>query len=176
MITEDGAVRTSAKFDKKLYGQINGKNLANLFIMLFVSAALLAAMLVLIITGYADTYRIILTACAGILLVCSAFLITVSLLGRKKLLARKKYNVCELYAEYMTVKEFEGDSFLSEEKVYYDNLYRRRESKDFFLLYINRNAVHPVGKEGLSEGEKETVRRLLGLPQKSVEGAEVKEG
>ncbi len=163
MLTDKGAIRIDSPYDKKMYLRINLKNIISSSACLIFGAAGLVASIVY--GAVSDVWDGFLIGGCAIITVLSLFLITVVLLSINKGLKLNKRAQADMFLDYMQVAEFTDGEKTSEEKVYYNTLYKRVETKDFFLAYISRVAVHPLRKEGLTKEEINTVRKLLNLTQ-----------
>lgn len=163
MLTDKGAIRVESPYDKKMYIRINLKNIISSSVCLVLGlAGLIASIVFGALSGEWDGF--IIGGCA-IIIALSVFLLTVVLVSVKKGIALNKCARADMFLEYMQVAEYAGDEKTSEEKVYYSSLYKRVETKDFFLAYISRIAVHPLSKNNLSKEEINTIRGLLNLEQ-----------
>ena len=163
MLTDKGAIRVESPYDKKMYIRINLKNLISSSICLFIGfAGLIASIIYGAVSGEWDGFLI---GGCSIIMALSLFLIVVVTLSIKNGLKLNKRAQADMFLEYMQVSEYSGDEKISEEKVYYNTLYKRQETKDFFLAYISKVAVHPLLKTNLSKEEINTIRKLLNLAQ-----------
>ncbi len=70
-------------------------------------------------------------------------------------------NEYSFYEDYMCVESICRGERVGVAKVYYNDLAKRRERRDFFLLYPNSVSVFPVPKSGLSEEEIAHLRNAL---------------
>lgn len=166
MVTEYGAIKTETAYDKKLFKQLNASGFIFTAILIVLSAVGIAlGFWFYFRDSTVDVLNIILLVCFFFIFIFSVFLLAIRIVAYKNNIKGNKRNVAELYAEYAFVCEYDGDKQISQNKIYYKNLYRRAETKFFFLIYIAPNAVLPVSKEGLSPAELNGVRRLLSLPQ-----------
>ena len=163
MLTDKGAIRVESPYDKKMYIRINLKNIISSSICLFIGVAGLVASI--IFGALSGEWDGLLIGGCSIILALSLFLLTVVILSIKNGLKLNKRAQADMYLEYMQISEYSGGVKISEEKVYYDMLYKRQETKDFFLAYISKIAVHPLSKANLTNEEINTVRKLLNLAQ-----------
>ena len=164
MLTDKGAIRVESPYDKKMYLRINLKNIVSSSICTFLGlAGLVASLIYGAVSGVWDGFLI--GGCA-IIIALSLFLITVVILSIKRGIKLNKRAQADMFLEYMQVAEYADGEKISEEKVYYDQLFKCQETKDFFLAYISKVAVHPLYKAGLTKEEINTIRKLLNLPQK----------
>ena len=163
MLTDKGAIRVESPYDKKMYIRINLKNIISSCVCLLIGAGgLIASIVYGAVSGEWDGFLI--GGCA-IIVVLSVFLLTIVALSIKKGVGLNKRAKADMFLEYMQVAEYSGNEKISEEKVYYNNLFKCTETKEFFLAYISKIAVHPLSKSALTKEEINTIRRLLGLPQ-----------
>ena len=163
MLTDKGAIRVESQYDKKMYLRINLKNIISSSICFLIGlGGLIASIVYGAVSGVWDGFLI--GGCA-IIVALSMFLITVVILSIKRGIKLNKVAQADMYFEYMLVSEYTGGQKTSEEKVYYETLYKRQETKDFFLAYISKVAVHPLSKSDLSKEEINTIRKLLNLAQ-----------
>lgn len=166
MVTKNGGIKSSAKFDEKLYSQINRVNFICCAIILVVGAAGLILMVVMhfIVPESDDIFLIV---CFGILTAAGLFLTIATRINIKKAIRADKNNETEVYSDHFLVTEFERGIKVADAKVYFKSLYKCKESKDFFLAYVTRTAVHPIGKEGMTPAERAAVRQIMGLPPRT---------
>lgn len=163
MLTDKGAIRVESPYDKKMYLRINLKNIISSSVCLALGAAgLIASIIFGAVSGEWDGFLI--GGCA-IIIALSLFLLTVVMLSIKKGIGLNKSAQADMFLEYMQVAEYSGGEKISEEKVYYNALYKRVETKEFFLAYISKISVHPLSKKGLTKEEINTIRKLLDLEQ-----------
>ena len=163
MLTDKGAIRVDSPYDKRMYLRINLKNIISSSVCLAVGVGGLIASIVYGATsGVWDGFLI--GGCA-IIVALSVFLLTVVLLSIKKGVSLQKRAQADMFLEYMQVAEYTNGEKISEEKVYYSNLLKCVETKDFFLAYISKIAVHPLYKADLTKEEINTIRKLLNLAQ-----------
>lgn len=163
MLTDKGAIRVNSPYDKKMFIRINLKNILSSSVCLLIGlGGLIAAIVWGSFSGEWD--GLIIGGCA-IIIALSLFLLTVVLMSIKKGIGLNKRAQADMFLEYMHVSEYSGGEKVSEEKVYYNTLFKRVETKEYFLAYINKFVVHPIYKAGLSKEEINTVRKLLSLEQ-----------
>lgn len=163
MLTDKGAIRINSPYDKKMYLRINLKNIIYSSVCFAIGfGGLIASVVYGAVTGVWDGFLI--GGCA-IIAALSLFLITVVMMSIKRGVKLNKRAQTDMFLEYMLVSEYSGGEKILEEKVYYNTFYKCRETKDFFLAYINRAAVHPLSKSELTKEEINTVRKLLNLAQ-----------
>ena len=163
MLTDKGAIRVESPYDKKMYIRINLKNIISSSVCLLIGlGGLIVSIVFGAISGEWD--GLLIGGCA-IIVVFSLFLLTVVTLSIKKGLSLNKRAQADMFLEYMHVSEYTGNEKVSEEKVYYNTLFKRVETKEYFLAYISKIAVHPILKTHLTKEEINTIRKLLNLPQ-----------
>lgn len=156
MINKAGAIVAKAEYDKKLYRQIIKPVLFSGIACVICGAILLALQIF--------SFEVMILVCGIIILICGLFFIGIYFVGGFAKFVTAKSAEIELYRDYMLIKEFQPDGTVSGiEKVYYGNLVKRRECTDYFLAYISKSAVYPIGKDGLSSAELNGVRIVLGL-------------
>lgn len=179
MINQNGAITSSAKFDKAFYRYINGRNLIILSVLFLWTVAGFAITLCCLHEDDALRYfRLIFCA------VCMAvvgLLIVVLIVSVCRTLHRaqdeNKTNVVELYENFMQVTEYEGERKISAERCPYETFVKVRETGKYFLAYVTEHTLHPVSKEGLTQAECNTARRLLRLkPRKNAGQVQVAYG
>lgn len=163
MLTDKGAIRIESPYDKKMYLRINLKNIISSSIFLLIGVGgLIASVVYGAVSGVWDGFLI-----GGFAIIAglSIFLLVVVALSVNRGIKLNKLAQADMYLDYMLVAEYSDGEKTSEEKVYYNTLYKRQETKDFFLAYISRTAVHPLSKAELTKEEINTVRKLLNLAQ-----------
>lgn len=163
MLTDKGAIRIESPYDKKMYFRINLNNIVYSSVCFVIGVGgLIASIVYGGVTGVWDGFLI--GGCA-IIVALSLFLLTVVALSIKRGIGLKKRAQADLYLEYMLVTEYSQGEKISEEKVYYNTVYKRKETQDYFLVYLSKSAVHPLYKADLTKEEINTVRKLLNLAQ-----------
>lgn len=166
MVTENGGIKSSAKFDKKLYTQINRTN----FICCIVILVTGVVGLIFMVTMHCiapNAEDILLIVCSSVLTVAGLFILIMTFVNIKKGANAGKSNITEVYSDHFIAIEYERGVKVGDTKVYFNTLYRCKESKDYFFAYVTRNAVHPIGKEGLTPAERIAIRNIMRLPQRT---------
>ena len=166
MITENGGIKSSAKYDENLFSQINRTNFICCIIVLCVGAVGLIFSVVLHFIA-PDSDDIFMIVCFSVLTAAGLFLLIMTRVNIKKGARAGKSNVTEVYSDHFIAIEYVNGQQIGEVKVYFKTLYKCKESKDYFFAYVSRNAVHPIGKEGLTPAERATIRKVMGLPQRT---------
>lgn len=164
MLTEKGAIRTVTPFDKKMYLKLNKNNIISS--SCFAAAGVLGLAGSLVYGGVSGVWDGFLIGGCAVIVALSFFLLLLVFVSVKNGVKLNKSAEADMFLSYMQVAVYENGAKTSEEKVYYDMLYKRDETADYFFAYISRTNVHPLSKNGLSPEEINTVRKLLGLPQK----------
>lgn len=163
MLTENGAIRVKSPYDKKMYLRLNLKNIISSSVFFtFGFAGLIASIVFGAVSGEWDGFLI---GGCSIIVALSLFLLTVVLVSVNKGIKLNKYAQSDMYLEFMHVTEFENGEKVSQSKVDYSAIYKRVETKDYFLAYMSRVAVHPICKTELTKEEINTIRRLLNIAQ-----------
>ncbi len=78
-----------------------------------------------------------------------------------------KAEVYEFFNNYMIAEDYLNGEKVANVKIYYNQILKRRETKNYLFFYVQATAACPVSKAGMSEGELNTLRGLFGLPVKS---------
>lgn len=77
-----------------------------------------------------------------------------------------KLESCEFFNNYIIAEDYLGGEKVATVKIYYRQIVKRRETKNFLFIFLRPGAAIPVSKAGLSEGELNALRKLVGLPVK----------
>lgn len=77
-----------------------------------------------------------------------------------------KLESCEFFNNYIIAEDYLGGEKVATVKIYYSQIVKRRETKNFLFISLQPSAAIPVSKAGLSEGELNALRKLVGLPVK----------
>lgn len=77
-----------------------------------------------------------------------------------------KVNVYELHEDYMNIKTINNGEDVGTSKVYYKEIIKRKESKNYIFLYPNNFNAYPIAKTELKEDELKEVRKLLNIQEK----------
>lgn len=162
MINNDGAIASVCKIDGKLYKQSYKNNFIIIAVILGLSIVVVGLeILRSCINSSAYDIFILISFC--ILFALGVFLLAINIIAVKKSDSSQKTCECEIYREYMLVTFYEKEVKASAAKLYYEKLFKCRETKDYFLAYASRTAFIPVSKESLSLQEQNTVRKLFRL-------------
>ncbi|MCX4313750.1 MAG: YcxB family protein [Clostridia bacterium] len=65
--------------------------------------------------------------------------------------------------DHITVTQQKGDEYYSQTKATYPYLYKAREDKDFFFLYISKMQCHVIDKNSITQGSIDEMRNLLAV-------------
>ena len=82
-------------------------------------------------------------------------------------------NIYEFYEDFVNVKTMNNGEDVGTVKVYYKDIIKKRESKNYFFLFINNVNAFPVAKFGLTEDELKEIRILLNIQGKKTKTAKV---
>ena len=66
----------------------------------------------------------------------------------------------------MNIKTINNGEDVGTTKIYYKEIVKRKESKNYFFLYPNNVNAFPIAKSELSEDELKEVRKLLNIQEK----------
>ena len=91
------------------------------------------------------------------------------LIAKKQLNQTKnssKINIYEFYEDYVNIKTMENGEDVGTAKVYYKDIVKKRESKNYFFLFINNVNALPIAKCELTEDELKEIRTLLNFQEK----------
>lgn len=163
MLNEKGAIcattEITAEAQKEiLHGQTAG------FIALFVVSVLFSALYIvlLVILKPFPYYLHMLALFIFFIILCPIYFFGTAA-GLKKAKAEKKVMYCEFYLECLVDRLYLNGEEIAGDKTYYGELLKRRETKNYIVLYKTANSVYVVEKSQLPPEELETLRNILGL-------------
>lgn len=162
MINTYGAIISACNVDGRLYKQVYKKN----FILIAAIMGFSVIVLVLEILYSAlnsAAYDIFTIVCFCALSVLGAFLLGLSLFAVKKCNLSQNSCECEIYQDCMIVSLYDKGEKISEVKSYYNNLFKSKETKNYFIAYTAKTSFYPISKDGLTPQEMNAVRKLLRL-------------
>lgn len=84
----------------------------------------------------------------------------------KKIKNNIKLNIYEFYEDFMNIKTMDNGEDVGSVKIYYKDLVKKRESRNYFFLFINNVNAFPIAKCELTENELKEVRNLLNIREK----------
>ena len=82
-----------------------------------------------------------------------------------------KLNVYEFYEDFVNIKTMNNGETVGTTKIYYKDIVKRRESKNYFFLFINNVNAFPIAKCELTEDELKKIRILLNIQEKKTKTA-----
>lgn len=172
MVTENGTIKAVTPMDEKMQKSISHKTYIIMFVCLIIGCVGLAVYLALA-TVWAfldlkesDLFDILLIISAVLFAVGLIFVITI-----KKLIAKAreslKINTYEFYSDHVIITENSNGEQTATVKLYYNQITKGKENKLYLMFFINSVGAFPVLKENLSEGELNTLRKILKIRLKS---------
>lgn len=75
-------------------------------------------------------------------------------------------NVYDIFEDHLTIKSITNGEEVGNNKVYYKDIIKRKETKNYIFLYPNKVNAFPIAKEELSDAELTELRAILKMPQK----------
>ena len=85
----------------------------------------------------------------------------------KKIKNNTKLNIYEFYEDFMNIKTMDNGEDVGTAKIYYKDLVKKKESKNYFFLFINNLNAFPIAKYELTEDDIKEIRKLLNIQEKS---------
>ena len=82
-----------------------------------------------------------------------------------------KLNVYEFYEDFVNIKTMNNGETVGTTKIYYKDIVKRRESKNYFFLFINNVNAFPIAKCEFTEDELKKIRILLNIQEKKTKTA-----
>lgn len=164
---ETREIRTSVPINGLLQKRIS-RNLQTLSIVDFVLGAVAFVATVLCDIFLFSYYRILYYMILGL----SIFFIVKGILWfqtNKSVKNAAKQNIKQQYVfteQYVTIYTIRQGETTGIGKTFYTNSFKIKDTKEFFLLYLNTTSVYPVDKKVLSEEEISELRRILRLKKK----------
>lgn len=167
MITERGSIKVTTEINEKMQKEFSRgtykMGLAFTIIGAICAALFLALEIASIILKFEEGYITFLILAAVIL--CSGVSIMVAV---NKAVATvrntRKVFVYEFFKEYISANEYLNGENVTTAKVYYGQISKGRETKNYLFFFINGASAFPVDKSQLNEAELNTLRGIFRLP------------
>lgn len=172
MITEKGTVKTSVELNENLYNDLN-KNLRNLGILYIVCGVIIFIFGLLLLginvyEGTEDWSEYVMVVVGAVFVFLGVFFQLLYRNAIKAALKIKRVSEVEFFNGYLIEKEYTDGEHTASNKVYYNWIVRKRETKNYLFLYNTRVTAVAVDKNSLTPDELNTIRALLGkAPQAS---------
>ena len=187
MITENGTIKVETRLDENVQKEFMAKT----FIVSLVCLILGSVGIVAYLTWDILSEFIAIKAPSFVLLVvfaCAFAFGLVFVISRNKVVKKarteNKKEVYEFFNNYVVANDYLNGEQVATVKIYYNQIIKRKETKNYIFFFVQATAACPVSKAGLTEGELNAIRALLGtgtnrgaamqLPNGS-DGKEVKE-
>ncbi len=171
MITENGTIKIETQLDENAQKEFMGKLFIGSLISLILGSVGIAAYLVwditaIILEAYEPgIYILIIVACLfafGLIFIISYNKVV------KKARTEDKKEVYEFFSNYVVANDYLNGEQVATVKIYYKQISKRRETKNYLYFFVNTNAACAVNKAAMTEGELNAVRSLLGFSAQSV--------
>ena len=179
MITENGTIKVETKLDENAQKEFMGRLFIVSLVCLIIGSAGIAAYLVWdIIAVIIEIYEPHIAILIAVALLFAFGLIFVISYNKavKKARTEDKREVYEFFNNYVVANDYVNGEQVATVKIYYKNILKRKETKNFIFFYVQANAACPVGKAGMTEGELNAVRSLLGLTASGGTGINLPDG
>ena len=85
----------------------------------------------------------------------------------KKIKNNTRLNIYEFNEDFMNIKTMDNGEDVGTAKIYYKDIVKKRESKNYFFLFINNVNALPIAKCELTEDDIKEIRKLLNIQEKS---------
>lgn len=166
MITEKGTIKVETTLDEKAQKEFMAKLFIVSLVCLIIGSIGIAAYLVWDITAIIlETYEpsifilfvVMLSFAFGLIFIISRNKVV------KKARAEDKREEYEFFSNYLIANDYLNGEQVATVKIYYKQISKRRETKNYLFFFIQTNAACALSKEALTEGELNTVRALLGF-------------
>lgn len=161
-------IETNVKVDYSLQKELNGKSKLVSLIMLIVGIAGLIVYVLLgaILPGEPKWVELFLVFAIpfGVGLVC---LVTINITNKKSLEGDRELKLAFSEDSYM-VSEVKNGEKIAEVKVYYKDVLKTRETKNYFFIYQNLTIAYPIKKSDVSSDDLNKIKNLISEAKKGI--------
>lgn len=179
MITETGTIKIETQLDERAQKEFMGKLFIVSLVCLIIGSVGIAAYMAWSITAIIlETYEpsiVILVVFAFLFAFGLIFVISYNKIIKKARTEDKK-EVYEFFNSYVVANDYVNGEQVATVKIYYKNIVKRKETKNYIYFYMQANAACPVGKADMTEGELNAIRSLLGLSVQGGTGMRLPDG
>ena len=166
MVTENGTIKIETRLDENVQKEFMAKT----FIVSLVCLILGSVGLVAYLTWDVLSEFIEIKAPSIVLLIAFSCLFAfglVFIISRNKVVKKarseNKSEVYEFFNNYVVANDYFNGEQVATVKIYYNQIVKRKETKNYIFFYVQATAACPVSKANLTEGELNAVRALLGM-------------
>lgn len=154
-------ITTETIYSKKMYDELFN----NSVIICAVDCVIGAIFLILYIIMYIlSNSQVLYLLYCGVFLFVFGLLLTIITLKQKNNQIKKDKNKVETIIfneDYMITYLKDNTEITATEKVYYKNIIKIRETKNYLFLYPNRAIAYPISKNKLKINEIEQIKNLI---------------
>ena len=165
MITENGTIKVETRLDENVQKEFMAKT----FIVSLVCLILGSVGIVAYLTWDILSEFIAIKAPSIVILIvfaCAFAFGLVFVISRNKLVKKarteNKTEVYEFFNNYVVANDYLNGEQVATVKIYYNQIIKRKETKNYIFFFVQTAAACPVSKAGLTDGELNAIRALLG--------------
>lgn len=153
-------ITIETKYSKKMYDELFN----NSIIICSVCAIIGLLIFIFYLVTYITLHSSYMLFCGLFIMICS-FITTFMSLYQKSTQIKKDLNkksVTVFNEDYMEVTDYNNEEQIGFEKVYYKDIIKIRETKNFLFLYPNRVLAYPISKDNLTIENINQIKSLVG--------------
>lgn len=152
---------TSIKADYNLQKEINMRAFVISLVMLILSAALMIVYIVVTNIKGTDAFWLVILVVAVIMFAVS--LVNVILIRKiNKTANEKSVELRYVFNEdYYVAEEYKNSENTATVKVYYSEVFKTRETKNYFVIYRSAQIAHPISKKDVDEKQLQALKNVI---------------
>ncbi len=168
MITEKTTIKVNTDLDKSMQKELSGTAFKLSVAFIIVGAIGVAAFLIMeiasiFIDALKDEEYFIYLILFAVFLGAGIGLLAVLKTAYKNVTSLVKVNCYEFYSDCFTVDQAMNGEIVAHAKLYYNQITKSKESKNYLFIYVGAAGAYPVLKSALTEAELNTLKSLSKL-------------
>lgn len=167
MITENGSIKVATPINLQVQKELNANSMLVALILTVIGAVGVAAAfgwyLAFVIMDKPDTVAFVVLVIFAASLGGGIGLLCLVKKAQKTVMGAKKVDTCEFFSDHFDASETLNGEQVANIKIYYNQIIRAKETKNYIFIYIHAQAAYPVSKEGLTDAELERLRAIFRL-------------
>lgn len=154
-------ITTETTYSKKMYDELFNNSVIICGVECVVGAVFLSLYIIMYILSNSQVLYLLY---CGVFLFVFGLLLTIVTLKQKNNQIKKDKNKVETIIfneDHMLTSLKDKTEITATEKVYYKNIIKIRETKNYLFLYPNRAVAYPISKNELKHNEIEQIKNLI---------------
>lgn len=172
MITENGTIKVETRLDENAQKEfMRTLFIVSLICLVIGSIGIVGYIVWNVTSAILETYEpdiVILIAVAVFFAFGLIFVLTYNKVVKKARTEDKKEEY-EFFSNYLIANDYLNGEQVATVKIYYKNIIKRRETKNYLFFFVQTNAACALSKAALTKEELNTVRSLLGFSARGTE-------